>query len=185
VVGGKANFCPVCNLLLGPNPWEHNKLKYDFMLDSIVRKVCAARGAYVPVRWPGVSGLGAGRTAPRISRRRGLRWLHAQGAACRLARAAQVFPRPKLDEALEARRLEREEATRQAKASLRRSRQAFAGSAAQLAAAGAGRLSGAGRDGVHVRCPVMRTTANTQPRTPQAVNCFQRLWRVRQHTHRR
>lgn len=30
----------------------------------------------------------------------------------------QVFPRPKLDEALEARRLEREEATRQAKASL-------------------------------------------------------------------
>lgn len=39
VVGGKANFCPVCNVLLGPNPWEHNKLKYDFMLDSIVRKV--------------------------------------------------------------------------------------------------------------------------------------------------
>jgi hypothetical protein len=38
-VGGRANVCPVCKVLLGPNPWEHNKLKYDFMLDSIVRKV--------------------------------------------------------------------------------------------------------------------------------------------------
>lgn len=41
LVGGKANFCPVCKILLGPNPWEHHKLKYDFMLDSLVRKVCA------------------------------------------------------------------------------------------------------------------------------------------------
>lgn len=39
LVGGKANLCPVCKNLLGPNPWEHNKLKYDFMLDSLVRKV--------------------------------------------------------------------------------------------------------------------------------------------------
>ena len=39
LVGGKSNFCPVCNILLGPNPWEHHKLKYDFMLDSLVRKV--------------------------------------------------------------------------------------------------------------------------------------------------
>lgn len=41
LVGGKANFCPVCNILFGPNPWEHHKLKYDFMLDSLVRKVGA------------------------------------------------------------------------------------------------------------------------------------------------
>jgi hypothetical protein len=41
LVGGKANLCPVCKNLLGPNPWEHNKLKYDFMLDSLVRKVRA------------------------------------------------------------------------------------------------------------------------------------------------
>ncbi|KAF6260608.1 hypothetical protein COO60DRAFT_1459551 [Scenedesmus sp. NREL 46B-D3] len=68
-IGGRANFCPVCNLLLGPNPYEHNKLKYDFTLDSLVRK---------------------------------------------------VFPRPSLDAALEARRLEREEATRQAKANINR-----------------------------------------------------------------
>ncbi|WIA13354.1 hypothetical protein OEZ85_006936 [Tetradesmus obliquus] len=66
-IGGRANFCPVCNLLLGPNPYEHNKLKYDFTLDSLVRK---------------------------------------------------VFPRPLLDAALEARRLEREEATRQAKVNI-------------------------------------------------------------------
>jgi hypothetical protein len=42
-IGGKANFCPVCNLLLGPNPYEHNKLKYDFTLDSLVRKVRGRR----------------------------------------------------------------------------------------------------------------------------------------------
>jgi hypothetical protein len=41
-IGGDANFCPVCNLLLGPNPYEHKKLKYDFTLDSLVRKVSAA-----------------------------------------------------------------------------------------------------------------------------------------------
>jgi hypothetical protein len=41
-IGGRANFCPVCNLLLGPNPFEHNKLKYDFTLDSLVRKVRVA-----------------------------------------------------------------------------------------------------------------------------------------------
>lgn len=41
LVGGKANVCPVCKVLLGPNPWEHGKLRYDFMLDSLVRKVCA------------------------------------------------------------------------------------------------------------------------------------------------
>eukprot|EP00775_Hariotina_reticulata_P005715 gene5715-5955_t len=68
-IGGRANFCPVCNVLLGPNPYEHNKLKYDFILDSLVRK---------------------------------------------------VFPRPLLDAALEARRLDREEATRQAKATINR-----------------------------------------------------------------
>ncbi len=39
LVGGKCNLCPVCKILLGPNPWEHHKLKYDFMLDSLVRKV--------------------------------------------------------------------------------------------------------------------------------------------------
>jgi hypothetical protein len=49
LVGGKANVCPVCKVLLGPNPWEHGKLRYDFMLDSLVRKVgvmcavCVAR----------------------------------------------------------------------------------------------------------------------------------------------
>jgi hypothetical protein len=32
-------LCPVCKNLLGPNPWEHGKLKFDFMLDSLVRKV--------------------------------------------------------------------------------------------------------------------------------------------------
>lgn len=43
LVGGRANLCPVCKILLGPNPWEHGKLKYDFMLDSLVRKVCQMR----------------------------------------------------------------------------------------------------------------------------------------------
>jgi hypothetical protein len=42
-IGGRANFCPVCNVLLGPNPYEHNKLKYDFILDSLVRKVSRVR----------------------------------------------------------------------------------------------------------------------------------------------
>jgi len=52
----------------------------------------------------------------------------------------QVFPRPKLDAALEARRLEREEATRQAKANLskRPSKVGFARvpSSGQLAGSG-------------------------------------------------
>jgi hypothetical protein len=52
----------------------------------------------------------------------------------------QVFPRPKLDAALEARRLEREEATRQAKANLsKRAKTGFAlrvPSSGQLAASG-------------------------------------------------
>jgi hypothetical protein len=52
-IGGKANFCPVCNLLLGPNPYEHNKLKYDFTLDSLVRKVSGASAAALlaPYMW--------------------------------------------------------------------------------------------------------------------------------------
>lgn len=38
-IGGRSNLCPECGLLLGPNPFEHNKLKYDFILDALVRKV--------------------------------------------------------------------------------------------------------------------------------------------------
>eukprot|EP00879_Flechtneria_rotunda_P008291 GHRR01008685.1.p1 GENE.GHRR01008685.1~~GHRR01008685.1.p1 ORF type:complete len:415 (+),score=133.96 GHRR01008685.1:211-1455(+) len=68
-IGGKANVCPICRVLFGPNPFEHKKLLYDFTLDSLVRK---------------------------------------------------VFPRPLLDAALESRRLNREEAIRQAKANLTR-----------------------------------------------------------------
>lgn len=77
---------------------------------------------------------------------------------CRLTRpaacAAQVFPRPKLDAALEARRLEREEATRQAKANLsKRQKTGFAQrtpSSTQLAASGGGLVvEGQIRDAVH------------------------------------
>jgi hypothetical protein len=38
-IGGRNNYCPVCGGLLGPNPFESNKLKYDFILDALVRKV--------------------------------------------------------------------------------------------------------------------------------------------------
>ncbi|KAF8058085.1 DRIP1 [Scenedesmus sp. PABB004] len=87
-VGGRGNRCPVCGVVLGPNPFEHGKLKYDFMLDALVRK---------------------------------------------------VFPRPLLDAALEARRLEREEETRRAKANLQRrpARAPRAGGGAQPGGAGA------------------------------------------------
>lgn len=71
LIGGGRNVCPVdgCGITLGPNPFEHGKLKYDFMLDGLVRK---------------------------------------------------IFPRPKLDKELDARRNDREQATREAKAALNR-----------------------------------------------------------------
>lgn len=39
VVGGKRNTCPVCGVLLGPNPFDHSKVKYDSILDSLIKKV--------------------------------------------------------------------------------------------------------------------------------------------------
>ena len=41
VVGGKHNTCPVCGVLLGPNPFDHSKVKFDPILDSLIRKVRA------------------------------------------------------------------------------------------------------------------------------------------------
>lgn len=40
-VGGGHNTCPVCGpgVLLGPNPFDHAKVKYDSILDSLVKKV--------------------------------------------------------------------------------------------------------------------------------------------------
>uniref|UniRef100_A0A7S0RTK4 RING-type domain-containing protein n=1 Tax=Chlamydomonas leiostraca TaxID=1034604 RepID=A0A7S0RTK4_9CHLO len=69
VIGGKHNVCPVkgCDVVLGPDPWEHGKLRYDGALDGLV---------------------------------------------------ARVFPRPRLDAALAARRAEREQGTREVKAAL-------------------------------------------------------------------
>jgi hypothetical protein len=41
VVGGHHNVCPVegCASVLGPQPFEHHKLLFDFTLDAIVAKV--------------------------------------------------------------------------------------------------------------------------------------------------
>lgn len=69
--GRRSNVCPLvdCCTILGQNPYENQKVKYDFILDGLVRK---------------------------------------------------IFPRPDLDRALEIRRFEREEGTREYKASLSR-----------------------------------------------------------------
>mmetsp|Transcript_38077 Transcript_38077/g.84811 ORF Transcript_38077/g.84811 Transcript_38077/m.84811 type:complete len:187 (+) Transcript_38077:229-789(+) len=39
--GGHHNVCPVpeCGVLLGLHPFDHDKLKYDFVLDGLVTKV--------------------------------------------------------------------------------------------------------------------------------------------------
>ncbi|EFJ45262.1 hypothetical protein VOLCADRAFT_121205 [Volvox carteri f. nagariensis] len=68
-IGGNHNVCPVagCGVVLGPSPFDHHRLVYDTLLDSLVQK---------------------------------------------------IFPRPDLDAALSARRADREEATRLARAEL-------------------------------------------------------------------
>jgi hypothetical protein len=41
VLGGAHNVCPVpgCGVVLGPQPFEHHRLRFDFMLDGLVGKV--------------------------------------------------------------------------------------------------------------------------------------------------
>jgi hypothetical protein len=82
----------------------------------------------------------------------------------------QVFPRPKLDEALEARRLEREEATRQAKASLRKNNRGFArvGSAGQLGMAAGAAGGGGGGSSVPIAASAAALEQQQQKPIPAA-----------------
>jgi hypothetical protein len=75
VVGGKRNTCPACGVLLGPNPYDHGKVKYDSTLDALAKK--AGGGAPLKAaesrrkRGGGVVCWVCGRPARRGARRPG------------------------------------------------------------------------------------------------------------------